>query len=54
MLIPYLGNKERFRDFINPNIPNDISNYIEPFGGAMGVYLQLDLEKFSGEFTSLN
>lgn len=48
MLIPYLGNKERFRDFINPNIPNDISNYIEPFGGAMGVYLQLDLEKFSG------
>jgi site-specific DNA-adenine methylase len=32
MLIPYLGNKEKFASFITPNIPKGISTYVEPFG----------------------
>jgi DNA adenine methylase len=46
MLIPYLGNKEKFSNFITPNIPSDISTYVEPFGGAMGVFFSLDFSKF--------
>jgi DNA adenine methylase len=46
MLIPYLGNKEKFSSFITPNIPSDISTYVEPFGGAMGVFFSLDFSKF--------
>ena len=46
MLIPYLGNKEKFSSFITPNIPTDISTYAEPFGGAMGVFFSLDFSKF--------
>jgi DNA adenine methylase len=46
MLIPYLGNKEKFASFITPNIPKGISTYVEPFGGAMGVFFSLDLSKF--------
>ena len=46
MLIPYLGNKEKFSSFITPNIPKDISTYVEPFGGAMGVFFSLDFSKF--------
>jgi len=45
MLIPYLGNKEKFSNFITPNIPSDISTYVEPFGGAMGVFFSLDFSK---------
>lgn len=46
MLIPYLGHKEKFASFITPNIPKDISTYIEPFAGAMGVFFSLDFSKF--------
>jgi len=46
MLIPYLGHKGKFASFITPNIPTDISTYVEPFGGAMGVFFSLDFSKF--------
>lgn len=46
MLIPYLGEKSKFASFITPNIPTDISTYVEPFGGAMGVFFSLDFSKF--------
>lgn len=46
MFIPYLGEKSKFSDFINPNIPLDISTYCEPFGGAFGIFFSLDLDKF--------
>jgi len=46
MIIPYLGEKSKFSNFITPNIPTDISTYVEPFGGMFGVYFSLDLYKF--------
>lgn len=46
MLIPYLGEKSKFASFITPNIPTDISTYVEPFGGAMGIFFSLDFSKF--------
>lgn len=46
MLIPYLGHKGKFANFITPNIPKDISTYVEPFGGMMGVFFALDFTKF--------
>ena len=46
MIIPYLGNKEKFTNFISPNIPLDISTYVEPFGGMMGIFFTLDFTKF--------
>jgi DNA adenine methylase len=46
MLIPYLGEKSKFASFITPNIPKDISHYVEPFGGMYGVFFSLDFSKF--------
>jgi len=46
MLIPYLGEKSKFASFITPNIPNDISTYVEPFGGMFGVFFSLDFTKY--------
>lgn len=46
MLIPYLGEKSKFANFITPNIPKDISTYVEPFGGMFGVFFALDFTKF--------
>ena len=46
MLIPYLGNKEKFSSFITPNIPTDISTYVEPFAGMFGVFFSLDFSKY--------
>jgi DNA adenine methylase len=46
MLIPYLGHKGKFANFIVPNIPTNISNYIEPFGGGFGIFFALDFTKF--------
>lgn len=43
MLIPYLGEKSRFKDFIIPNIPKNISTYVEPFGGMFGIYFSSDI-----------
>lgn len=46
MLIPYLGEKSKFANFIIPNIPKDISTYVEPFGGMFGIFFALDFTKF--------
>lgn len=44
--IPYLGEKSKFSNFIIPNIPTNISTYVEPFGGMFGIFFSLDLTKF--------
>ncbi len=46
MLIPYLGEKSKFASFITPNIPTDISTYVEPFAGMFGVFFSLEFSKF--------
>lgn len=46
MLIPYLGEKSKFASFITPNIPDNISTYVEPFGGMFGVFFSLNFSKF--------
>lgn len=46
-LFPYLGEKTKFSQFITPNIPTDISIYVEPFGGAFGVFFSLDFDKYA-------
>lgn len=46
MLIPYLGEKTRFADFIMPYIPKDISVYSEPFSGMYGIFFSLDHTRF--------
>ena len=43
MFIPYLGEKSKFSNFIIPNIPNNISTYVEPFGGMMGIFFSLNI-----------
>lgn len=48
MFIPYLGEKSKFSNFIIPNIPTDISTYVEPFGGMFGIFFCLDLNQFKG------
>lgn len=47
MLIPYIGEKTKFSQFITPNIPTDISTYVEPFAGMMGVFFSLDYDKYA-------
>jgi DNA adenine methylase len=47
MFIPYLGEKSKFSNFIIPNIPNNISTYVEPFGGMMGIFFSLNLSNFN-------
>jgi DNA adenine methylase len=47
MMIPYLGEKSKLSDFILPNIPTDISIYVEPFSGSFGIYFCLDLDSYS-------
>lgn len=46
MLVPYLGEKSKLAQFITPKVPSDISTYVEPFGGAFGVFFALDFVKF--------
>ena len=46
MIVPYLGEKSKFSNFIIPNIPTDISTYVEPFGGMFGIFFSLDLSKY--------
>jgi DNA adenine methylase len=45
-LIPYIGEKSLISNFIISEIPLDIKTYVEPFGGAFGVYLSINLERF--------
>ena len=47
MLIPYLGEKSKFASFILPNIPKDISTYVEPFGGMFGIFFSLNFDKMN-------
>lgn len=47
MLIPYLGEKTKFSDFIIPNIPTNISTYVEPFGGMFGIYFSLNINEMN-------
>ena len=46
MIVPYLGEKSKFSNFIKPNIPSDIKTYVEPFGGMFGIFFSLDLSKY--------
>lgn len=46
MLIPYLGEKSKFSNFIIPNIPKRIDTYVEPFGGMFGIFFGLDFFQF--------
>ena len=46
MIIPYLGEKSKLANFITPYIPTDISTYVEPFGGLMGIFFSLDFSKY--------
>lgn len=46
MLIPYLGEKTKLAHFITPNIPKDISIFVEPFSGMFGVFFSLDFSKY--------
>ena len=46
MLVPYLGEKSKFANFIVPNIPKNISTYVEPFGGMFGIFFALDFTKY--------
>lgn len=48
MLIPYLGEKSKFANFISPNIPTDIKTYVEPFAGMFGIFFSLDFYKYRG------
>lgn len=45
-MIQYLGNKNKLSSFIEPYIPKDIETYIEPFGGSMGLFFSLKIEKY--------
>ena len=47
MLIPYIGEKTKFSQFITPNIPTNISTYVEPFGGMFGIFFSLDFDNYS-------
>jgi len=46
MIVPYLGEKSKFSNFIKPNIPSDIKTYVEPFGGMFGIFFSLDFSKY--------
>jgi len=46
MMIPYIGEKSKYSNFIIPKIPTDISTYVEPFGGMFGIYFCLDLDQY--------
>jgi len=54
MIIPYLGEKSKFSNFITPNIPTNISTYVEPFGGMFGVYFSLNLNNVKFIYNDVN
>ncbi len=45
-MISWIGGKSQISKWIIPFIPNNIKNYIEPFGGAFWVYLKMDLRAY--------
>jgi len=46
-MISWIGGKSRISKFIIPFIPKDIKTYVEPFSGAMWVYLKMDLKDYN-------
>ena len=46
MFIPYIGHKGKFSNFIIPNIPTDVSTYVEPFAGAFGIFFCLNIYNY--------
>ena len=45
-MIPYIGNKYTLSDFILPNCPKNPDFWVEPFGGMMGVFFNLNLKEY--------
>jgi site-specific DNA-adenine methylase len=46
-VISYIGGKSRIAPkLIIPNIPMDIENFIEVFGGMFWCFFNMDLKKF--------
>lgn len=46
-MLSYIGGKSRIAPkLIIPNIPTDIENYIEVFGGMFWCFFKMDLEKY--------
>ena len=45
-MIPYLGQKSKLSNFILPIIPNNISTYVEPFGGSFAIYFCLNIDDY--------
>jgi len=45
-MIPYLGNKDKIFDFINPNLPKNPKKWVEPFGGGFNIFFSLDLNDY--------
>lgn len=45
-MISWIGGKSRISKWIIPFIPKNIKTYVEPFSGAMWVYLKMDLNDY--------
>lgn len=45
-MINYIGNKSSLSDFILPNCPKNPDFWIEPFGGMMGTFFNLNLKEY--------
>ena len=54
MIVPYLGEKSKLSNFITPNIPTDISTYVEPFGGMFGIYFSLNIKDIKYVYNDSN
>lgn len=48
--IKWPGGKERELQYILPNLPQNINNYVEPFLGGGAVYLAMQEENINGEY----
>ena len=46
MILPYIGEKSKFSNFITPNIPENLSTYVEPFSGMFGVFFSLNYDDY--------
>jgi len=46
MILPYIGEKSKFSNFITPYIPENLSTYVEPFAGMFGVFFSLDFNNY--------
>jgi DNA adenine methylase len=46
MIVPYIGEKSKFSNFIIPYIPQNLSTYIEPFAGMYGIFFSLNHNEY--------